>query len=292
MTDQEIWTWLRCTCLLALLIGMIPVLAEAQRAIPDDNLAYPVLITLKDGATGSGFYINTDKATYLVTAKHVLFDSGGKLLDTALDVISYSKDPSDPTRNLATLDLSVLQRDGNIKPHPSQDVAVIKFSTIVGDVTRGALGTETFSSVSVPGITFKEQAKVGGVLHARLDIVKTFEQVLTGNEVIVFGYPTSLGLQQLPQIDIHRPLLRKGIVAGTNPATRSIILDCPVYFGNSGGPVLELDKSGFTTNFKIIGVVSQYVPFADIGRSSTFEILSNSGYAIATPMDYVLELVK
>ncbi|PYT20676.1 MAG: hypothetical protein DMG57_41345 [Acidobacteria bacterium] len=79
-------------------------------------------------------------------------------------------------------------------------------------------------------------------------------------------------------------------MAGTNPDKQSIILDCPIYFGNSGGPVLELDKETFLTNFKIIGVINQYVPFADTGRS--FMMLSNSGYSIATPMNFVIELVK
>jgi hypothetical protein len=46
----------------------------AQRAIPDDNLAYPVLITLGNGSSGSGFFLNTSDAVYLVTAKHVLFN--------------------------------------------------------------------------------------------------------------------------------------------------------------------------------------------------------------------------
>lgn len=278
------------TLLLVAVIGMLPVsMAASQQEIPDDNLAYPVLITLRNGDTGSGFYINTSKEIYLVTAKHVLFSPNGKLLDVALELLSYSKDPSDPTRNLLTLDLSVLQSDGNIKPHASEDVAVIKICTISGDLRPATAGTEGHSIFPVPGVTFKEQSK-GGVLGANLDAIKLFGQVLTGNEVIVFGYPTSLGLQQLPQIDIHRPLLRKGIVAGTNPEKRSIILDCPSYFGNSGGPAVELDREGFVTHLKIIGVISQYVPFADTGRS--FMMLSNSGYSIATPMDFVLDLVK
>ena len=60
-----------------------PVHAQNQtRAMPDDNLAYPVLITLKTGG-GSGFYLNAKTAIYLVTAKHVLFDPNtGKLLGT------------------------------------------------------------------------------------------------------------------------------------------------------------------------------------------------------------------
>ena len=276
------------TLLLAVMILLPPVgSVAAQRAIPDDNLAYPVLITLRNGATGSGFYLNTGKAIYLVTAKHVLFDPASqRLLDPAVELLSYSKDPSDSTHNLITLDLLVLQNAGNVKRHPSEDVAVVK---LADNLTPATGGTRSFSSPMLPGVTLKEQAR-GGLLAVYLDAVKSFDQVLTGNEVMVFGYPTSLGLQQLPQIDVHRPLLRKGIVAGTNPQKRSIVIDCPSYPGNSGGPVVELDKEGFQTHFNVIGVVSQYVPFADVGRS--FMMLSNSGYSIVTPMDFVLDLAK
>ncbi len=109
---------------------------------------------------------------------------------------------------------------------------------------------------------------------------------------MVFGYPSSIGLKNAPQIDYNRPLLRKGILAGTNPATRTLILDCPVYFGNSGGPVLEVDRQGLTATFRIIGVVIQFIPFNETAGSQTAMILSNSGYSVAVPMDFVLELLK
>jgi hypothetical protein len=117
--------------------------------------------------------------------------------------------------------------------------------------------------------------------------------------LILFGYPTSLGFPQKPQFDSHRPLLRKGIVAGKNLQTRSIILDCPAYQGNSGGPVIQIemdDKNFLMTHFNIIGVVSQFIPFTDIWlnireRYSNMTML-NSGYSIATPMDVVLEIAK
>lgn len=111
---------------------------------------------------------------------------------------------------------------------------------------------------------------------------------------MVFGYPTSLGLQQFPQLDPMRPLLRKGIVAGTNPASRFLVLDCPVYFGNSGGPVLEVDRQGFGEKLSIIGVVDQYVPFVQQAGSQTIamQVQTNSGYSLAIPMDSVLELAK
>jgi len=144
---------------------------------------------------------------------------------------------------------------------------------------------------ALPGVTVQNIARMG-LLGVALDTIKTFDQVLVGNEVMLFGYPVFLALQPLQQLDPTRPLLRKGIVAGINPEKKSIILDCPVYFGNSGGPALENDTNGFVVNFKIIGVVNQHVPFIQTGGSQTFamQFASNSGYSIVTPMDFVLEL--
>ncbi len=284
--------------------------AAAQRAIPDDNLAYPVLITFAHGNTGSGFFLNSGKAIYLVTAKHVLFDPNTHvLIETHADLLSYSKDPSDPTTNRLSLDLAVLLASGNVKPHPSRDVAVIRLFDVIHELSAAtpvqppASNPHQINSTppvqlpirlsSVPGVQNVSTTSLG-IVGANIDIVKTFDQVLIGNEVILFGYPSSLALQQLHQLDPYRPLLRKGIVAGTNPQNKSIILDCPVYFGNSGGPVLELDPQGLGYNLRIIGVVDQFVPFIQTGGTPTFamQFALNSGYSIATPMDFVLELVK
>lgn len=273
--------------ILTLSLFGFPAYAQNQtRALPDDNLAYPVLITIKNG-TGSGFYVNNKTAIYLVTAKHVLFDlTTGKLLDTTVELLSYSKDLSDTTPNSFTVDTAVLGVN-NIITHPSQDIAVLKIASVNKSVSVN--NVDQYEMFVLPGVTGHTSAKAG-ILSVGLDTIKTFNEVLTGNEVIVLGYPTSLGLQTMPQIDSHRPLLRKGIVAGLNPRTRSIILDCPVYFGNSGGPVIEVDPGGLGHKFRIIGVISQYVPYADGGK--TFFIMANSGYSVATPMDYVLELIK
>jgi hypothetical protein len=77
----------------------------AQRAIPDDNLAYPILITLGDNSSGSGFFLSSAGAVYLVTAKHVLFKDRPKqevdaknpdlqeLRSAKATLLCYSKDP-------------------------------------------------------------------------------------------------------------------------------------------------------------------------------------------------------
>jgi S1-C subfamily serine protease len=263
-------------------------LASAQRAIPEDNLAYPVLLTIGNTA-GSGFYLNTDNAVYLVTAKHVLFDPAQKLIDSHVTLLSYSKDSKDATHNFLSADLTALRDNGDIRPHPSEDVAVIKLFTLrqSDDPNNG------FFAKPEPGVTISQQS-TQGIVGAKSEIVKLFADVIAGNDVMVFGYPSSLGLQELPQLDNHRPLLRKGIVAGTNPDKHSIIIDCPSYPGNSGGPVVEIDREAFQAKLYIIGVVIQYVPFVQTGGAQTFvmQFASNSGYSIVVPMDYVMELIK
>jgi hypothetical protein len=280
--------------------------ARAIRAIPDDNLAYPVLIKTKS-ELGSGFFLNTATASYLVTAKHMFYDpTTQRLHDTEAELISYPRDLKDSGRNVFVLDLAALEKTGDLRAHKSEDIAVAKISNLtplsatpspVPTPASGATISEgpLMRSSPIAGVTLKEESSTG-VVAVGLDSVKKFSQVLTGNEVVVFGYPTSLGLQNLPQLDLTRPLLRKGIIAGQNLSSHSIVLDCPSYQGNSGGPVLEVEPEGFSTHFWVIGVVVQSVPFVDtwvnIRQGYTNSTLLNSGYSIATPMDPVLELIK
>lgn len=298
---------------LLLLVGTCFANAAPQRALPDDNLAYPVLITLGNGSSGSGFFLNTKDAVYLVTAKHVLFDPTTHApIDPRVSLLSYAKDPTDQTANRLYFNLVSLEQSGSVRIHPTQDVVVIKlFEVFVPPASStppipqpkanpSPQPSTTNSSIPdrpiipVPGVQINSASKTGFLGVDADQAVKTFDQVLTGNPIIVFGYPSSLALQQLQQLDPNRPLLRKGIVAGVNPSKKAIILDCPVYFGNSGGPVVEVDTDGPLNHFQIIGIVDQYVPFIQTGGSQTFamQFASNSGYSIAIPMDFVLELVK
>jgi hypothetical protein len=145
----------------------------------------------------------------------------------------------------------------------------------------------------MPGVTVKEETAKTGMIGVSKGAVETFDKVLIGNDVLIFGYPTSLGLEEIPQLDPLRPLLRKGLIAGQNPGKRSIVIDAPVYPGNSGGPVVQVRRVGpfGGANFSVIGVVRQLVPFVGFEAPSK-QTLANSGYSIVTPMDFVLELVK
>ena len=146
----------------------------------------------------------------------------------------------------------------------------------------------------LPGVQAIQRTQKGPVV-VYSGYTRKLNEILTANDVYVFGYPSSVGIQQFPQIDYNSPLLRKGIVAGINDARKTIILDCLTFHGNSGGPVLQVSRTGLVTHFDVIGVISQYIPTTEKWVNATLNYgylqLHNSGYTIAEPMDAVLELV-
>src|SRR5688572_15554524 len=96
-----------------------------MRKIPDDNLSYPVLIERGGkGGGGSGFFVNSGKSFFLVTAAHVLFDKQYRLKETDASVLCYASDLVTPVR--IELSLQKLKSARQIKTHPVYDVAVIK----------------------------------------------------------------------------------------------------------------------------------------------------------------------
>jgi len=285
MNNMRIRTraWLNSCCsilfVLTLIFFVLVDHAFARRAIPNDYLAYPILITLKTETTfgyGCGFYLSTDRAMYLVTAKHVLAEgllpadpATQKFSGAELELLSYSTDLPIRKRILLAVNLETLQKSGDVIPHQSQDVVVVKLAT------KTTTNSGTARSISfLPGVTIKEFAE-SGVLGVPVAAVKGFDQVAVGNDAILYGYPISLGIPNNPQFDPVRPLLRKALVAGRDPQKRSIILDGPAYRRNSGGPVFEIDPDG--DGYKLIGIVIDRL---------------NPGYSVVKPMDFVLELIK
>lgn len=265
---------------------VLPLFAQqAIRALPDDNLGYPVLVTIgagSAGSTGSGFYFNTGTNIYLVTATHVLYrlpavQNGPRTLyGQRMDLLSYSRDVADATSNRFQVDITALGEE-NILRHATADVTVVRLFEV------GSAGTLR----PLPGVR-AQQLAAAGILSASREGVARLNEVLVGNDVFLFGYPLSLNLDL--QIDPERPLLSKGIVAGINRFSHSIILSCPSYPGNSGGPVVEVDSVNLLNRqIRIIGVVDQLIPFADANRGFG---AANSGYSVIVPMDFVLDLMN
>ena len=336
---------------LGVFIVLIPsVRADELRALPDDNLNYPVLFLSApvDGKrnTGSGFYYHKDNAIYFVTARHVLFfessvalkelpsnlkipynliyrmqydlkskklsfsgimSEGDKaklirnsqkeslfakaveqlykksqtlrLKNEAASLFSYPKDRSQGESNEIEIQLRKLLNDGRIKYHPNSDVTVVKIGALIT--------TETGKQIIrlEDGVRIVKGTGITGIDAATN--VKPFNEVLEGNAVFVFGYPTSISNNNA-FLDIKLPLLRKGIVAGKNERLNTIILDCPIYQGTSGGLVVEVDEKFPKKYFKGIGLITNFVPFRNEGSQEA----QNSGYSVAVPIDLVSELLR
>jgi hypothetical protein len=262
------------------------MIGQFMAALPKDNLAYPVLLTFGDSGRGSGFYLNDNQAVYVVTACHVLFKDRLELYPGSVILTSIASDFA--TKAVFELDCPRLLADGALKKHDRADVAVCKLATL----TAGATG---YTIMPLPGVIAKSKLPAGtNVMGVPTDHVRKIDDVLVSNDVFLFGYPTSLGRNA--QIDPAMPLLRKGIIAGKTE-DRKLIIDCPVYFGNSGGLVQEIhhvDQN--TTYYYGIGVAVEMVPFVEELWSKQFKVQTgvryeNSGYSIVEPMDRVLELL-
>jgi len=267
------------------------VYSALERALPEDNLAYPVLVTINSGSDttfASGFFLNTAKSVYFVTARHVLYDPQGKLRAVPVELISHAKKFDDVGKTRLLLDIPSLTIGGSIVSQPTHDVAVIKIAS--AEPGNGSRKLRTIN-----GVVVLESAMEHAIVGVALQSTKTIKDVLVSNQVFVFGYPKSIGITTEPQIDPLRPLLKTGIVSGINHATQRIILDCAIYPGNSGGPVVEVTNEPSKKVFNVIGLVSQFIPFVQVWENKTFHSvnteINNSGYAVVEPMDFVFSLL-
>lgn len=260
-----------------------------MRDLPEDNLSYPVLIQLSDGSSGSGFFVNyKDRGFFFVTASHVLFKKeNGKhvLRSKSATLLLYAdvvRDKAPILLKISDLEQVLILRD------LKADIAVIKVAKCT-PVKQGAGKLEWKAGV--------QKITPGNIVSVASASLKKFDDVIVSNEVFVLGYPNSLSVPGASQIDYTRPLLRKGIIAGKNDKNKTIILDCPVYFGNSGGLAIEVTQETLTTRqFRIIGVVSQYVPFVEQLKSLQLGYINrsyeNSGYSVVAPSDTILRLLE
>ena len=256
-------------------------------AVPKNNLSYPVLISGGEGGRGSGFYLNTENGTYLVTACHVLFRRRLELFQGLTTLTSLASDFS--SKVVFELDCAKLLADGSLRKHDRADVAVCKLGT-VADAGGGKRTMTAHSSVKV-----KVAPPAGAeILGLPVSITRNFDDATISNDVYLFGYPTSLGHNA--QLDKAMPLLRKGIIAGKTDDSR-LIVDCPVYFGNSGGLVVESFMGALgATYFYGVGIAVEMIPFVEELWSRQFNTQTgvryeNSGYSIVEPMDRILELL-
>ena len=266
-----------------------------MRKVSDLNLALASLISLQT-SSGTGFIYRSDLFLYLVTAKHVLFDEKQDVRVSEIEVCCQTVNIDDDDVVRFSIDMN----KAKYKFHKINDVAVIQIAKIlkvtkVEPVKRSGSG-ETVNITYLKGIVLTEKGRSNASLCSKHN-TSVLENVYISNDIYISGYPTSLGIETSKQFDNTKPLLRKGIVANIYKETKTIILDCPVYGGNSGGPVIQVvEDSNNVKKFKVIGVVSQFIPFVQKWKNERDRIIHleylNSGYSVASSFDSVIELIN
>jgi hypothetical protein len=277
-----------------MILGLL-MLATVSQCIAgvliEDPRTYPVLIVHSAGM-GSGCFLRASNSVYLVTAKHVLFGqpvgtNPPSLLSASATLKSFSRaGTTNVSERVVKIDLAQLYQAGEVRCSPTRDVALVR----IEECETNNLDL----AHTLPGVTFISPNK--GLLITGQDLCCPASEVDVGAQVFMFGYPVSLTGPISEIFDPSEPLLRNGIVAGISPARRTIIIDCPSYFGNSGGPVIQVDHPSFgVTRYRIIGLVSGFVPFQEEWENKTMRyshvLKSNSGYTVVEPIDAVLEVV-
>lgn len=249
--------------------------------MPEINLNYPILIEIGN-SSGSGFFFHHPDThrLYLATAEHVLFNQAtGELLGPEITLTIPMGIYKKPKIIIADVNKLVFRKKDSI------DIVIVEIAK-TGEIVAGKYGITLVDGITKP---------MGEVLitHVTFDSFIRFKEVKVGNDVFVLGYPSSLSGDQ---IEYNKPLLRKGIIAGVNVSLKTIIIDCPVYFGNSGGLALQVTNDGTGLVYEAIGVVSKYVPFVEQLTSQqhgyTNLNVENSGYGIVVPTDTIFNLTS
>lgn len=275
--------------LLSILLFIWNTRVVSQLITINDNLpTTAVLLQFKNGSMGTGIFISDSKFVYLITARHVLIESNAKeysLIDDTLNVISYRSDAYFDSQDTLVLYLNNLILKKQIAFDSKYDMAVIRIGSRNSDSVTHNYFEGVFRknrSTRINPITLSEMA--------------TFDETKLGSEVYLIGYPKSLQLLSSYDFDFNRPLLRKGILAGKDVKYSNLIIDCPTYKGNSGGPVFQIVNIKGELKLVLIGLVSRLIALGEYWENkyygnSNLNII-NSGYTVVVPIDFALSLIN
>lgn len=264
--------------------------------IPDFYKEATVTIGIKNGtltnwiATGFlvGRYEGIDSngkerySIYLITNKHVVDN---------LKSIDVQYNYANATKNLS---YTLIGSDNTklFSEHPNLDVDVVAIRINVNDVIGNGIKL-LFFSLKNNSLNLQDMKKTG---------------VGDGAFVYVLGFPVGIS-QTLVSNLMKEPVCRMGCIAKIDylyhKSNNNVeyLIDCNVFPGNSGGPVIsrpeQISLTGTPTNSSscLIGIVGAYLPYQDIlySRQTNRDRMiteENSGLGVVYPVDYILETVE
>lgn len=263
--------------------------------IHHDNFSYSILLSVDHGKSkGSGFRLKYKGLNFLISARHVFYDENGNLYGETL----IATCPSSPLGDgIVTFEVDLTK--AKIFKSLNSDVCFILLGKNHNhSKPKGHLKHEKGYHKRPATLNLEEYVTVIDQTAQRftsvdIEATRGLKDIGIANEVYLMGYPTSLGLAQSKYFDITKPLIRKGIISGINIAEGTFIIDCPSYQGNSGGPIIEHGEDNY---FRVIGLVSQYIPYETTWYNNRERIknveISNSGFSVCVPFDKIVELIE
>ena len=274
------------------IIILLSIQVSAQKILVDIFIPSTVLIKNNSGGSSSGVIVGDNSFLYLVTARHCLLNEpqNGEisLVDSLVFLIYYANDAFEGKSDTLLVNLSKALKNRDLLFDPLNDIAILTIAKFDG-VTAGGK-----QSLSYTNSTTKLTKSAPGAMSE--EVCLNFNQVDVGEDCTIIGYPSSLQTNSVNDYDFQRPLLRKGAIAGKDKSKRTIIVDCPSYKGNSGGPVFATSMHN-NVNTGLIGIVSRSILLGERLESSYYrQTVSinyiNSGYTVIIPIEFANALMK
>jgi len=263
--------------------------------IHHDNFSYSILLSVDHGKSkGSGFRLKYKGLNFIISARHVFYDGNDLLYGETV----IATCPSSPLGN-GTITFEIDLTKAKIFKSVNADVCII----LIGKNQHlfeptGHLKHETDDHKRPATLELEEyvtlvEQTAKHFTSVDIEATRGLDKIGIANEVYLMGYPTSLGLTHSKYFDSTKPLIRKGIISGININEGTFIIDCPSYQGNSGGPIIEKGEDGY---FRVIGLVSQYIPYETTWYNNRERIknveIANSGFSVCVPFDKIVELIE
>ena len=285
---------------LILILLSLPARAQWDEILPDGLHTLPVsILTPPDQKLqGTGVYLSESNKLFFVTAAHCLFNvASTNFYELSFPNVTTASFPvaqgSNDAKYVLYLDLQKLLTSNRLKRHPTHDVAVVQ----IANLQRSSTNNSAAATIWLDGVLQPHWEHSLTLAMWETSNCAKFDDVKDGSPSLILGYPAELlNGEMASEIDFDYPLIRRGVISQRNLKRTKLIIDSGVFGGNSGGPVAVIDHSNpAITSYNIAGLVTQFVPsktrlFPKAGFSDS--VLLNSGYSVAEPIDFALELMR
>lgn len=283
--------------LFSILSIAIDYICMAQYPVPEETITGSCLVQI-GGSFGSGFFAEDSSEIFFITARHVIINqlqdhrtkkNEYKFKSQVAEIQWYARQVEKSDANIMRINLEGIYKSGSLKfgEGDAGDYLIMRIGVVVSKGNYSEIQYSEFVERQGPSSRLDGYPLKG---------IKKLDNIKVGDDILMIGYPKSLGLKPIPQYDFNRPLVRKGSIAGKNSSLENIIIDCPSFGGNSGGAIFVVTiENILTVNYYLVGIVSAFIPYEEVWVNENYGIknteISNSGYSVVIPVEKAINRI-